>query len=84
MKRIVWMTGAAAATLAILAAQQTDFTGLIKSGGAGPSLAVPDFRGDGQAQSFMTVFNQTLWNDLDSGGIWYIGELARWPTSLSI
>ncbi len=82
MKRIVWMTGAAAATLAILAAQQSDFTGLIKSGGAGPSLAVPDFRGDGQAQSFMTVFNQTLWNDLDSGGIFKMLPKGSYPVNV--
>jgi TolB protein len=81
MKRIVWMTGAAAATLAILAAQQTDFNIIIK-GGTIPTLAVPEFRGDGQSQSFMTVFNQTLWSDLDGSGNFKMLPKGSYPLNV--
>src|SRR5579863_8439677 len=33
-----------------------------------PSIAVPDFRGSGDAQKFMDVFNRTLFHDLDTSG----------------
>jgi TolB protein len=37
-------------------------------GGEKPSIAVPDFRGSGDAQNFMGVFNSTLFNDLQTSG----------------
>jgi len=36
--------------------------------GEKPSIAVPDFRGSGDAQKFMGVFNSTLFNDLQTSG----------------
>src|SRR5580704_4810554 len=33
-----------------------------------PTIAVPDFRGSGDAQKFMGVFNSTLFNDLQTSG----------------
>ena len=82
MKRIVWITGAAAATLAALLAQQSDFYGVIKHDAAVPALAVPDFRGDGAAQSFMAVFNQTLWSDLDGAGIFNMVSKGNYPLTI--
>jgi TolB protein len=82
MKRIVWITGAAAATLAVLVAQQADFHGLIIGPAQVPALAVPDFRGDGAAQSFMTDFNQTLWSDLDGSGIFKMVPKGSYPLNV--
>ena len=79
MKRIVWIIGAAAATLAALFAQQTDFSGVIKGNGALPSLAVPDLRGDGQSQAFMSAFNETLWSDLKSAGVVNLVPKSQYP-----
>ena len=59
--------GVAAASL-ILAAQQSDVIIKIEKGERA-SIAVPDFRGSGDAQQYMSAFNQTLWNDLESAGI---------------
>ena len=39
-----------------------------EEGGEKPTIAVPDFRGSGDAQKFMGVFNSTLFNDLQSSG----------------
>ena len=36
--------------------------------GEKPSIAVPDFRGSGDAQKFMGTFNSTLFNDLETSG----------------
>jgi len=52
----------------VLTAQNADITGVI-SGGEKLRLAVPEFRGAGDAQKFMRVFNDTLWNELDSAGV---------------
>ena len=82
MKRIVWITGAAAATLAVLAAQ-TDFSTVIrKNNGQLPALAVPDFRGDGGAQAFMAAFNRTLWSDLDGAGIFNMVPKSHYPSTV--
>ena len=37
--------------------------------GEKPAIAVIDFRGSGDAQKYMTMFNQTLWDDLATSGI---------------
>jgi hypothetical protein len=60
--------GAATAALVLLAQQQSDI--IIKlTQGEKTRLAVPDLRGSGEAQQFMGVFNQTLWNDLEGSGL---------------
>jgi TolB protein len=81
MKKIVSAMVAAAATLVVLAARQTDFSGVIK-GTARPALAVPDFRGDGQAQAFVGAFNQTLWNDLQGAGILRMVPKTQYPLTV--
>ena len=50
----------------VVGAQQISTT--IKGHGENPSIAVPDFRGSGDAQNFMSVFNTTLFNDLSGSG----------------
>src|ERR1017187_1149591 len=83
MKRILWITGAVAATLAIVTAQQADFKGVINGGnGQLPALAIPDFRGDGQSQSFMGVFNRTLWSDLDGAGVFRMVPKGQYPLNV--
>jgi TolB protein len=69
MKRIsFFLTGTGAvAACALLLAQEHGAINIIKSGEK-PSVAVPDFRGSGQAQGFMDVFNRTLWNELQNSG----------------
>lgn len=57
----VLVAGAAAAAYA-------QIQGVVGGHTEKPSIAVPDFRGSGQAQPLMGVFNQTLWHDLDTSG----------------
>ena len=81
MKRILCVMAVAAATLPVLAAQ-ADFNGVIRKKGELPALAVPDFRGDGQAQALMGAFNETLWGDLDSGGIFRMVPKTQYPITV--
>jgi len=40
--------------------------------GERPAMAIPDFRGTGDAQNYMGAFNQTLWADVEGAGF------SRW------
>ena len=65
--KTLWTVFGAVAAVA-LAAQQSDV--IIKlSSQEKAALAVPDLRGSGAAQQYMGVFNETLWSDLQSAGI---------------
>jgi TolB protein len=81
MNKIACVMGTAAATLLVLAAQQVDL-GTIRRDAQRPALAVPDFRGDGQAQAFMGAFNQTLWSDLESAGLFRMVPKTQYPTTV--
>ena len=65
MKRLLWFAIAPAAALALLMAQ--DMTIHLQEGQI-PALAIPELRGDGQAQPFMGPFNDTLWSDVQGAG----------------
>lgn len=66
MKRILLLSSIGLAIVALIGAQQ--ITRDIGKQGEKPTIAVPDFRGSGDAQKFMGVFNKTLFNDLDTSG----------------
>jgi TolB protein len=65
---LVLLLSLLAAGALVMTAQNANFNGVI-SAGSQLKLAVPDFRGTGEAQKFMQVFNDTLWNELDNGGV---------------
>jgi TolB protein len=78
MKKAVWLSLAGLGTLLVLAAQQSDI--IIKlTKGERPGLAVPDFRGAGAAQPLMTTFNETLWGELDSSGLFRMVPKTMYP-----
>ncbi|HZI33200.1 MAG TPA: hypothetical protein VFF11_12735, partial [Candidatus Binatia bacterium] len=50
-----------------------------------PRLAAPDFKaanGDPQTAPLNTVFNQTLWNDLDNAGIFDMVAKSFYPSQM--
>ncbi len=66
------------AVLAALAAQQSDV--LIKiTQGERAAIAVPDFRGAGEAQNVMELFNRTLYNELDASGLFRMVPKSLYP-----
>jgi TolB protein len=82
MKQLIWITGVAAATLAVLMAQGNLSITINKPNGQLPALAVPDFRGDGQAQTYMAVFNQILWDDLKGSGMFNLVPKSSYPLTV--
>jgi TolB protein len=45
-------------------------------------MAIPDFRGAGDAQSFMAAFNQTLWADVDGAGLFKMVPKTMYPSAV--
>jgi TolB protein len=79
MKRLFGLAFLLAAVWFALAAQ--DFSGTISKGNQ-PHIAIPDFRGAGDAQKFMAVFNQTLWNDVGGSGLLKMAPKTSYPLAV--
>src|SRR5580700_10964915 len=79
MKKLLLLAFAPAAIWFALAAQ--DFSGTI-SEGQQPHIAIPDFRGSGDAQKFMAVFNQTLWSDINGSGLLKMVPKTLYPLAI--
>src|SRR5215469_17403962 len=63
MRKIISFSLVAVAGLVALMAQDVK----IKiTGEARPAIAIPDFRGTGEAQAWMGAFNETLWGDVSA------------------
>jgi TolB protein len=66
MRRFIWFLLAASAGLITVTAQ--DFRILLQ-GDQRRTIAIPDFRGSGDAQNWMGAFNQSLWSDISSSPV---------------
>ena len=77
MKKLAIIFGISAGALLLIHAQ--DRTTIKITGGTKPKLAVPDFRGSGDAQRLMAVFNQTLWTDLQNSGLFDLTPKTSMP-----
>ena len=49
------------------------------SGGQQPTIAVPDFRGSGDAQPWMQIFNLTLFDEISSAGLFKMAPKSFYP-----
>lgn len=78
MKKSICLVVAAAGALVLLAAQDVDYRGYIK-GGTTPTIAIPTFRGSGNAQGLMSTFNQTLRGDIQDSGLFKIVPTSMMP-----
>src|SRR5215831_14226305 len=77
MKKLMVCLGLSAAALLVMKAQQN--TRIMIVGGQKPKLAIPDFRGAGDAQKFMAAFNQTLWSDIENSGLFDLVPKTAMP-----
>jgi TolB protein len=68
MKRTILFLSCLAGVSTIAFAQPDVTIPIEGKAGGKPPIAVPDFRGAGDAQNFMTVFNGKLWSDLQNSG----------------
>jgi TolB protein len=77
MKRIVLLVCAAVLAAILLAAQQQ---GTIRiTNPEMPVIAIPDFRGSGEAQPLMNTFNSTLWNEIQQSGQFKMVGKSMYP-----
>ena len=68
--------------VALLLAQSPDeIHGRIVKGEK-PKIAVPDFRGSGNAQPLMDVYNQTLWDELAGSGVLNMVAKSVYPLNV--
>jgi len=62
----------------LISAQDKKITGVITQGER-PAMAVPDFRGAGEAQNFMNGFNKTLWDELAGAAVLKMVAKSYYP-----
>jgi len=48
-------------------------------GGEKPSIAIPDFRGAGDSAKYISVFNQTLFSDIQDSGLFKMASKSMYP-----
>lgn len=75
------LTGLAALLCAVMTALWAqENTVIIKLvGSQKPVMAVPDLRGSGAAESFMSAFNDTLFSDLQNSGLFTMAAKGMYP-----
>ena len=69
IKLLLASMGALAAGAIFLQGYQDRFEGKIQKDAGKPRIAVIDFRGAGDAQKLMAIFNTTLWDELSNSGV---------------
>jgi TolB protein len=79
MKKIIGFALVFCAGLLVLRAE--DFRIVIQEGQR-PAVAIPDLRGTGAAQPLMGTFNQTLWNDIESAGLFKMVAKTMYPITV--
>lgn len=66
MKKLIGFAIVLSGALCLLSGQITQIP--VEKGGGIPVVAIPDFRGAGDAQKFMAAFNETLYSDVKGAG----------------
>src|ERR1035441_420071 len=78
MKKLICFGIALSGALCTLAGQ--DATIWVPKEGGIPAIAIPDFRGAGDAQKFMAAFNETLFADVKASGRLKVVAKTSLPT----
>ncbi|MDX1983967.1 MAG: hypothetical protein SFV51_27075 [Bryobacteraceae bacterium] len=85
MKKALLLTAVFASGFAAwLSAQQSAGADIIATitGGQKAVIALPDFRGSGDAQKLMPVFNETLWGELEGAGVFRLVAKTMLPRAI--
>jgi len=78
MKRKAALSWLGVLAALLVAAQQSDV--IIKiTKGERAVIALPDLRGAGEAQRFMDAFNQTVWTDIETSGLFKMAPKSLYP-----
>lgn len=78
-KKSLFVFLAALALAALALVGQTDMVLRIMKSGELAVIAVPDFRGAGEAQQYMSIFNATLFQDLQDSGYFRMAPKSMYP-----
>ena len=78
---IILLVALGAGAFLVTAQQPGEIRGNIVKGEK-PKIAVPDFRGSGDAQRVMDPFNQTLWDELAGSGVLNMVAKSLYPLSV--
>lgn len=65
--------------VAAVAWQQPDFVGVLTRPAGAPVIALPDFRGTGEAQALMNGFNAKLFTEIENGVVLKIAPKGVYP-----
>jgi TolB protein len=79
LRILLLLTILVALSVPFLIAQNSTITGTIVGGDRKGRIAIPDFKGKGAAQPFMSVFNETVWNDIADSGILDLVAKTSYP-----
>ena len=82
MKHTKFLLGTCAALVAVVAAAQVTVKGLIEGAGGKGAIAIPDFRGSGEAQNLMGTFNSTLWSEIEQSGLFRMVPKTMYPLNV--
>jgi TolB protein len=80
MKKALWLLPVGLAGMFVLWAQQPDMRIDINKPGGLPVIAIPDFKGAGEAQKFMAAFNDTLYGDVSGSGYFKMAPKSLLPS----
>lgn len=80
-KRIFLPLLALAGALFVWAQGDSIVIKIIGAGGKG-SIAIPDFRGSGDAQRVMGTFNETLWGEVEQSGLFRMVPRTSYPLAV--
>jgi hypothetical protein len=80
-KKLLISSILAIAAMLALFAQDRVVINLSGRGGKG-AIAIPDFRGAGDAQRVMGTFNTTLWNEVDQSGLFRMIPKTMYPLNV--
>jgi TolB protein len=81
IKMMVAIVAALGILGAFILTGQDKIEGVIRQGEL-PVIAVPDFRGSGEAQALMTGFNSTLWSELEGSGVLKMAGKSFYPLQI--
>lgn len=82
MKHSKAFTAGMAILVAAAAGAQVTVKDIIEKAGGKGSMAIPDFRGSGDAQKFMPTFNTVLWNDVEQSGLFRMVPKTSYPLNV--
>jgi TolB protein len=83
MKKSLWLLLLASPLLLILIRQDGSAQDIkvILNKDQQVAIAIPDLRGSGAAQNFMSAFNDTLWGDISGSGVVKMVPKTMYPTT---